>query len=114
MAILFKKYRCKISLLLSELLSDYQMVLMIEERIREGMCQSTNRYTKADNRYMKNYDKKIESSYLAYLHANNLHGLNKLPVNGFMWYNDHLLDFNDFNKKITMKIMMKVIFLKLT
>ena len=62
------------------------------------MCQSTHRYAKANNKYMKNYDKKIESSYLTYLDANNLYGWavsQKLPVNGFMWYDDHLSDFNE-------------------
>ena len=43
------------------------MLLMIEERIRGGLCQSVHRYTKANNKYMKNYDKSIEPSYLMYL-----------------------------------------------
>ena len=81
-----------------ELLTDYQMLLIIEEGIRGGMCESTHRYAKANNRYIKNYDKKIESSYLTYLDANNLYEWamsQKLPVNGFMWYNEYLSDFNE-------------------
>ena len=44
-----------------ELLTDYQMLLMIEEGIRGGMCQSTYKCAKANNKYVKNYDKKIDS-----------------------------------------------------
>ena len=71
-----------------ELLIDYDMLLMVEERIRGGICHSIQRYTKANNKYMKNYDESKESSYIQYLDANNLYGWamsQKLPVNDFKW-----------------------------
>ena len=43
-----------------ELLTDYHMLLMVEEGIRGGMCRSTHRDAKANNKYMKNYDKSIK------------------------------------------------------
>ena len=100
-----------------ELLTDYDMILMIEKGIRGGICQATDRYAKAINNYVKNYDKNIESSCIEYLDANNLYGWamsQKLPVNGFKWVKQKKLSrFNeDFKKKKKMKIVIWDIFLK--
>ena len=74
-----------------ELLTDYDMLLMIEEGIRGGICHAVHRYAKANNEYMKNYDKSKDSSYIQHLYTNNLYGAamsEKLPINGFKWVND--------------------------
>ena len=74
-----------------ELLTDYDMLLMIEEGIRGGICHAVHRYAKANNKYIKNYDKSKESSCIQYLDANNLYGAamsKKLPINEFKWVND--------------------------
>ena len=76
-----------------ELLTDYDMLLMVEEGIRGEICHLIHRYAKANNKYMKNYDKNEESSYIQYLDANNVYGWamsQKLPVNGFKWVNDEI------------------------
>ena len=72
---------------------------MLEKGIRGRICQAVYRYAKANNKYMNDYDKDIESSYLEYLDANNLCGLamsQKLPVDGFEWEEEKedLLKFN--------------------
>ena len=74
-----------------ELLTDYNMLLIVEEGIRGGICRAIHRHAKANNEYMENYDKDEESSCIQYLDANNLYGWamsQKLPVNGFKWVED--------------------------
>ena len=68
-----------------ELLTNYNMLLTVDKGIRSGTCHAIHRYAKANNKYMKNYDKNKESLYLIYLDTNTLHGwemLQKLPANG--------------------------------
>ena len=83
-----------------ELLTDYDMLLMVEKGIRGGICHSIQRYAKANNKYMKNYSNYEESSCIQYLDANNLYGRamsKKLPTNGFKWINNNEIN-EDFIK----------------
>ena len=65
----FKKTEVKL-----ESLTDIDIILMIEKGINDKICHAIHRYAKANNKYMKNYDKPIESSYLEYLDTKNLYG----------------------------------------
>ena len=80
-----------------ELLTDYDMLLMVEKGIRGGICQAIYRYAKASNKYMNNHNKRKIISYLMYLDANNSYGWamsQKLPVDGFKCVKD-LSQFNE-------------------
>ena len=55
-------------------LTDIDMFLMVEKEIRGRICHAIHRYAKANNKYKKDYDKNIESSYVVYSDANNLYG----------------------------------------
>ena len=73
--------------------------MMYENGIRGGICNAVYRYAKVNNKYMKNYNKNIKSSYLVYLDANNFYGWamsQKLPVNEFEWIETN--DLATFNK----------------
>ena len=75
-----------------ELITDVDMLLMIEKGIR---------HAKANNKYMKIYNKNNESSYLIYMDANNLYGYvmsKKLPVYGFELVGDLSTIDEDFIK----------------
>ena len=71
-----------------QLLHDYDMLMMFEQGIRGGITHISKRYAEANNKYMKNYNPKKESSYIQYLDANNLYGWamsQQLPTHGFSW-----------------------------
>ena len=92
-----------------ELLTDYDMLLMVEEGTRGGICHPIHRCTKANNKYMESCDQNRESSYIQYLDANNLYGWaisQKLPKNNFKWVEDtsrineeFIKNYNENNNK---------------
>ena len=74
---------------------------MVEKGIKGGICHAILRYSKANNKCMKDYNKGEEESFLQYNDANNLYGFamsESLPVDGFKWMKDLSKIDEDFIK----------------
>ena len=84
-----------------ELLTDTDMLLKVEDGIRGGICQVSQRYSKVNNKYMKDFDKNKESAYIQYFDANNLYGWamsQPLPVGDIKWIKNKSKFTTDFIK----------------
>ena len=84
-----------------ELIVDIDMFQFIEKGLRGGISYIANRYGKANNKYMKEYDEKAPSKYIMYLDANNLYGWamsQYLPKGGFRWMTEKQIDKIDLAK----------------
>ena len=79
-----------------QLLTDYDMHLMVEQGLRGGIAMISHRHAEANNPYLKEgYDESKEKSYIAYLDANNLYGWamsQPLPCDDFQWSEERDLD----------------------
>ena len=98
-----------------DFLTDIDILLMVANGIRGGIYHSIYQYAKANKKYIKNYDKNKESSYLQYWDVSNLHELamsQKLPLNNFERIED-TSQFKEDSIKIIMKKVMKDIFIRL-
>ena len=49
-----------------DLLTDIDILLMVEKGVRGGICHSIYQYAKANNRYLKHYNENKKSSYIQY------------------------------------------------
>ena len=80
------------------------MLLMVEKGIRGGIGSSVYWFAKANNKYMKNYDKNKELFYIQHWDVNNLYGWTmsqKLPLNNFEW----IIDTSQVNEAFIKTIM---------
>ena len=92
----FKKTKIKLNLL-----TDIGMLLTVEKGIRGRICHSVYQYAKPNKRYMKEFDKNKESSYIQYWDVNNLYVWamsQKIPINNFEWIKDTSQFIEDFIK----------------
>ena len=67
------------------------MLLMVEKGIRGEIWHSIYQYEKANNKFIKYYDKNKELLHIRYWDVHNLHGWamsQKVPVNNFEWIQD--------------------------
>ena len=84
-----------------ELMTDIDIFQFIEKGMRGGISYIANRYGKANNKYMKEYDDKAPSKYIMYLDANNLYcwAMSQyLPTGGFRWLTNREIDNIDLAK----------------
>ena len=56
-----------------ELIPDTDMYVFFEKGTSDGIYYISNRYSKANNKYLKSYDPKQESKHIIYLDENNLY-----------------------------------------
>ena len=86
----------KITKVQIELLSDLDLLLMIESGIRGGIATISHHRVKANNECMgTEFDHAEEYKFILYLDANNLYGWamsKQLPTSGFKWMTDNELD----------------------
>ena len=94
-----------------ELISDIDIQLLIEKGHRGGVSYIAHRYAKANNKYLKDYNPKIEDSYLMYLDANNLYGwamCQNLPTGNFRFINPELVKLENYNENSEKGLILEV------
>ena len=80
-----------------ELIRDPDMYIFFEKCMRGGVSYISNRYSKANNKYLKCYHSKQESKHIICLDANNLYGyaMSKfLLTSGFKWIDPKEFELN--------------------
>ena len=97
-----------------ELMIDVDIFQFIEKGMRGGVSYIANRYEKANNKYMKEYNEKAPSKYIMYLDTNNLYGFamcQYLPTGNFRWMTDKeisKIDLGKYKADVTKGLILEV------
>ena len=94
-----------------EVISDPDMYLFFEKGMAGRVSYVSNRYSKANNKYLKTYDPNQESKHIIYLDANSLYGyaMSKfLPTIGFEWSYPKEFDLNKYTRNNSKECVLKV------
>ena len=78
------------------------MYLKVENNIRGGITMVSNKFSKANNKYMKDYNKNLPSKFISYKDATNLYGsamCQNLPASNYKYE-----EFSNFVSEDIMKL----------
>ena len=87
------------------------MFIFFEKSTRGTISYIYNRYSKADNKYLKYYDPKQESKHILYSDTNNLYGyaMSKfVPAGGFTWIDPKKFDLNKYTSSSSKGCVLEV------
>ena len=94
-----------------ELISDLYIHIFFENGMRGRVSYSSNRYRKANNKYLKSYYPKQESKDIIYLNAKYLYvyAMSKfLPTSRFKWINAKEFDLNKYTNNSSNRYVLQV------
>ena len=94
-----------------ELVADPDMYIFFEKGTRGRVSHISNRYIKANNKYLKSYNPKQESKHITYLDANNLHRYAKskfLPTSRFKEIDPKEFDLNKYTSNSSKRCILDV------
>ena len=82
-----------------ELITDPNMYIFFQKGDEGRISYISNKYSKANNKYLKSHHPKQESKHIAFLDANNFYGYAEskpLPTDRFKWIDPKEYDLNKY------------------
>ena len=79
--------------------------------MRGGVSYISNKYSQANNKYLKLYDPKQESKHIIYLDSNNLYAYTMskfLQINEFKWIDPRVFDLNKYTRNSSKGCVLEV------